>query len=278
MANYIASDTDLTAVANAIRTKGGTSAELEFPSGFVSAVQAIPSGGSSFDGVEYVWDSTGKVTELIWHGEEIPDFALNYCFWQIADANIPTFKGTAALKHIGDKVFSNCKCKIDYSTFSEVETLGEYALALGGMSSTNDHRDDVVYLPKYTGQSIAGITNASTFRFGTNLYVPRTYILPALKNIPQYAWYQLSQSNMSIQLGSVGHAVESCMSQPFAGASNATGTVTVYTTGTLLDTIKTAIQNNAGSGLQFVYKASENTTYGGSSYSAGDTILTVGGT
>lgn len=45
MANYIASDTDLTAVANAIRTKGGTSAELEFPSGFVSAVQAIPSGG-----------------------------------------------------------------------------------------------------------------------------------------------------------------------------------------------------------------------------------------
>lgn len=45
MANYIASDSDLTAVANAIRTKGGTSAELEFPSGFVSAIAAIPSGG-----------------------------------------------------------------------------------------------------------------------------------------------------------------------------------------------------------------------------------------
>ena len=44
MANYIASDTDLTAVANAIRTKGGTSAELEFPNGFVSAVQAITTG------------------------------------------------------------------------------------------------------------------------------------------------------------------------------------------------------------------------------------------
>lgn len=45
MANYIASDTDLTSVANAIRTKGGTSASLIFPSGFVSAVQNIPSGG-----------------------------------------------------------------------------------------------------------------------------------------------------------------------------------------------------------------------------------------
>ena len=41
MANYIATDTDLTAVANAIRTKGGTSAQLVFPSGFVSAVEAI---------------------------------------------------------------------------------------------------------------------------------------------------------------------------------------------------------------------------------------------
>ena len=37
-------DSDLTSVANAIRTKGGTSAQLSFPSGFVSAVQAIPTG------------------------------------------------------------------------------------------------------------------------------------------------------------------------------------------------------------------------------------------
>ena len=32
---------DLTAIADAIRTKGGTSAQLAFPDGFVSAVQAI---------------------------------------------------------------------------------------------------------------------------------------------------------------------------------------------------------------------------------------------
>ena len=37
-------DADLTSVANAIRAKGGTSASLVFPSGFVSAVQAIPTG------------------------------------------------------------------------------------------------------------------------------------------------------------------------------------------------------------------------------------------
>lgn len=38
-------DSDLTSVANAIRTKGGTSASLAFPADFVSAIAAIPSGG-----------------------------------------------------------------------------------------------------------------------------------------------------------------------------------------------------------------------------------------
>lgn len=47
MSNYIASDTDLIAVANAIRTKGGTSAQLAFPADFVSAVNAIQTGGGS---------------------------------------------------------------------------------------------------------------------------------------------------------------------------------------------------------------------------------------
>ena len=45
MTSYLATDTDLTAVASAIRTKGGTSAALSWPTGFVSAVNAIPSGG-----------------------------------------------------------------------------------------------------------------------------------------------------------------------------------------------------------------------------------------
>lgn len=47
MANYKVSDTDLTAVADAIRQKGGTGASLVFPAGFVSAIGAIPTGGGS---------------------------------------------------------------------------------------------------------------------------------------------------------------------------------------------------------------------------------------
>ena len=47
MADYKVTDTQLTSIANAIRTKGETSAPLEFPTGFVTAVQNIPTGGGS---------------------------------------------------------------------------------------------------------------------------------------------------------------------------------------------------------------------------------------
>ena len=66
MSNYLVSDTDLTSVANAIRTKGGTSAQLEFPSEFVSAIGNIPSGGAVeyFDITKPEGVYTSSVTEL----------------------------------------------------------------------------------------------------------------------------------------------------------------------------------------------------------------------
>lgn len=42
-------DADLTSVANAIRTKGGTSAQLAFPAEFVSAIENIETGGGGGD-------------------------------------------------------------------------------------------------------------------------------------------------------------------------------------------------------------------------------------
>lgn len=44
MAEYLTNTTDLTKVASAIREKDGTSAPLAYPSGFVSAIQAIQTG------------------------------------------------------------------------------------------------------------------------------------------------------------------------------------------------------------------------------------------
>lgn len=46
MANYVVSDTSLGSVADAIRTKGGTSAPLEYPQGFIDAIGDIQTGGT----------------------------------------------------------------------------------------------------------------------------------------------------------------------------------------------------------------------------------------
>ena len=53
-------DSDLTSVANAIRTKGGTSASLLFPSGFVSAINDISGGGG---GGSYPWYGPNTVLD-----------------------------------------------------------------------------------------------------------------------------------------------------------------------------------------------------------------------
>lgn len=72
MAEYLTTDTDLASVANAIRTKGGTSDPLTFPAGFVSAIDAIPTGGGSAvsfsisatgDAVIYYVDDSGTPIE-----------------------------------------------------------------------------------------------------------------------------------------------------------------------------------------------------------------------
>lgn len=55
MADYLVTDSELTSVANAIRTKGGTSSSLEFPTEFVTAIQDIPTGGGGGSGDGYVW-------------------------------------------------------------------------------------------------------------------------------------------------------------------------------------------------------------------------------
>lgn len=44
MAEYLTTDIELTLVADAIRAKGGTSAALAYPTEFVAAISAIPTG------------------------------------------------------------------------------------------------------------------------------------------------------------------------------------------------------------------------------------------
>lgn len=59
MAEYLVQGASLTAVADAIREKGGTTAPLSFPAGMAEAVRSIQSGGSDLSSVDvYIADFT----------------------------------------------------------------------------------------------------------------------------------------------------------------------------------------------------------------------------
>lgn len=73
MADYKVTDTELTGIANAIRTKGGTSEQLVFPNGFTSAINDIPTGGGggsryasgNVDANDYIINISTKGSEVI---------------------------------------------------------------------------------------------------------------------------------------------------------------------------------------------------------------------
>lgn len=94
-------DTDLTSVANAIRTKGGTSASLAFPAGFVSAIAAIPSGGGSSVLTGTYTPSEDTATFSIDVGQSFTDFA-------IFEMSTAAIGGTRHLR-LGICHFSNSK-------------------------------------------------------------------------------------------------------------------------------------------------------------------------
>lgn len=67
---------DLTSVANAIRTKGGTNASLAFPADFVSAIGAIPTGGGGFTFHDLIYKTEPSGVITITADADIPLYAL----------------------------------------------------------------------------------------------------------------------------------------------------------------------------------------------------------
>ena len=90
MAEYLAKSEDLSAVADAIRAKGGTYAQLTFPGGMVEAINAIETGSGATDvtdsivsvafsatnafntytGFKGIFPEDAKIAILLWQGDK----------------------------------------------------------------------------------------------------------------------------------------------------------------------------------------------------------------
>lgn len=100
MSNYLVDGADLTSIANAIRTKGGTSAQLAFPQGFADAIAAIPTGGGEqYLTAEYVATSANCPAALLDYPLK-PKYQNELILW-IMDAGQTGFGGSTSMYMYG---------------------------------------------------------------------------------------------------------------------------------------------------------------------------------
>lgn len=177
MAEYLTNTTDLTSVANAIRTKGGTTAQLVYPSGFVSAINAIETGGGGGDEiVNSLIDRTISGAYVNNTVTIVGRYGLANCA-NLTSVVLPAVQLTDANAMLGCSAltkadFSNLQ-HIRHSTFygnKKFVTLIIRTQAVAKLDATSAFRDTLiasgtgyVYVPSALVDSYKSATNWSTF-------------------------------------------------------------------------------------------------------------------
>lgn len=82
---YLTDSADLTAVADAIRAKSGGSNQLAFPAGFVSEIQAIPSGGGTYQNYFVSEFTPAAATSVITFSVSDIGFVPDWCVYYAKD-------------------------------------------------------------------------------------------------------------------------------------------------------------------------------------------------
>ena len=117
LVDSMALDRQLTSIATAIRVKGGTSAQLAFPAGFVDAIDAIPTGGGAQTIATGTFTGDGSYDASIPIGKTMPECDFVFSLWvpsgtEVTPPAVNTNRSYVYLQTIVQKRFQ----KLDLST------------------------------------------------------------------------------------------------------------------------------------------------------------------
>lgn len=103
----------------------------------------------------------------------------------------------------------------------------------------------------------------------------KTAKLPKITQLGVYTsnMFQGCTALQSLEVGSIGYGVLGWGTANFSGCTQADLTITMFTKGEKVDSLLAAIRDGATSAT-IIIKASEATTYNGTEFAAGDTIVT----
>ena len=261
MAEYRIQGSTLDAIADAINTKTGGSSAMT-PAQMVTEIAAIPSGTTITLGVKInsfnSSDRSPNDVDIYCDGE-IPYSAFAYYQkWGIGNSNgVCNFHGKPTI--VNAYAFRNLK-RMDSLDVSEITSICAYAFASCEWKSTT---------------SIVEFSKCTSVRGTAQFYEVKgleKVSFPKLTSYPANFFGNLAALTYA-QFGSVGHGVTSFSNSALKTQTKPELEVTIYTDGTRVDTVLANARNGA-TNATIIIKASEATTYNGTSYAAGDTILT----
>lgn len=184
---YLTTNTELASVADAIRSKGGTSSPLVYPTGFVSAINAIATGGGG--GIKYAqyFTNDGETFEF-YEGDMLSVVELQYdCVFigfctDLNSGDIISIAGSQHSDYPDTLIFSNINQQdstpISISSFGDGEIMVEYygsvlqgylyAFVEGtGVDLSNDTVESSVLLEGYTAHDKSGAVITGSLAIAT---------------------------------------------------------------------------------------------------------------
>lgn len=128
-------DSDLEDIADAIRTKGGTSASLAFPAGFISAIDAIPTGGGGVPSLvaSGTYTGAGTIVVDIPVGKKMPKKDFLFHLWA---PNGTEFANDTNYKV--NQFYALCR-NMEYTLTSNADPCANTTLVYNKVGSTNLH-------------------------------------------------------------------------------------------------------------------------------------------
>ena len=171
---------------------------------------------------------------------------------------------------VQNEAFFGCR----HLTDADFEKITELIGSESNNASPNSFFRECIALVEVNAPNLTGAVGTYAFYNDTAL---TTVSMPKISELCGYqtarGCFQKCTALTTCTFGSVGYPVTTIHNNAFTGDTQSGLTITVYTTASYVDTALANIRNGA-TNATIIIKASEALTYGGTSYAAGDTVVT----
>lgn len=233
-------------------------------------IASISNGTSITDGIVVKSrDANGNPTEVDYYGDVVPSYCFGFNGYGAINNSlnyVQKVNWMTEVKTIKSTAFTRCKLQ----ELTIPDTVTSVSWLSGGLANGATQLTKVDWLSPvgldyiaFTDDTMLEVVNA-----------PNIALVNNDSNNATYGAFKGCTSLETVVLGSVGHSITKIHNKSFSGCTQGNLTITVYTTGSYADTAVTNIRNGGANNATVIIKASEETTYNGTTYNAGDTILT----